>query len=810
MGDKYEQEYMRQHDENVTRGIHKASILSIVICPVLYLITKTGVFDIADWYIMAVLFFTVVAWLIVEILLRAKKLAVAKYIQLGLLTIMIVGASINPHMGIYMMYFVIPLISCVYMDWRLTLTMSVIGYIGMIACMYPRSFYALKLGYSIYEDPMRYFIGFSAGFTIEYCILAIVAVLVVRHGTGIRQNYFESQKEKLSAEAANQAKSSFLANMSHEIRTPINAIIGMNEMILRESRERRIMRYAGNIKNASKSLLALINDILDFSKVESGKMEIVETTYQVGTLLSDLVNMIQPRAADKDLELKLDIDDQIPRELYGDEVRIRQVITNLLTNGVKYTREGSVTLKVRCTKLPEDKKVRLDVAIVDTGIGIKKEDQKKLFDTFQRVDVQANKGIEGSGLGLALSKQLLELMDSRLLLDSEYGRGSAFYFGLVQRIVDEAPIGDYSVIHERSQQDASHYQESFQAPDAKILIVDDTHMNLEVCKGLLKKTRIQIDTADSGMECLNMVMKKQYHIIFLDHKMPNMDGVECLKHMRELENNPNEDTKVIALTANAVSGAREFYLANGFDDYLAKPIQGDKLELVLSQYLPPQFLKVPEEESVDYVEELCIPPIDGIVEDDAMRYAGGDPEEYLHNLRLYLNEYEEKKKKLQEFYENSDMENYQILAHAVKSTSRLIGANELSELARMMEEAAASRDVSCVQVGHAQFMENYIQQCNNISEVVSMLTTEEPGVQMQPVSAEELHTFCGALRDSLAEFDMEAIQNHVTQLQSMDVLMGIKESMQEAVDNFDYDRVGEQIDCLEQMINVPAPTEQAS
>ncbi|MCI7132045.1 MAG: ATP-binding protein [Lachnospiraceae bacterium] len=796
----YEEEYSKSHDKLVTRRIHKVVILCFLLSPALYIFTRLGIFEIPNVYIFSSAAYIIISWLIVDILIRADKIIAAKFFQLLYLEILVAGASSDPYMGIYITYFAIPLLSCMYMDWVLTLITSVIGYVCMMVFLWPRAQGFVMHGFTHMTDPFRFWVGFGAGYSIEYLFMTVFAISVVRHGREIRQHYFESQKEKLSAEAASQAKSSFLANMSHEIRTPINAIIGMNEMILRESRERRILRYAGNIKSASKSLLALINDILDFSKVESGKMEIIEANYQISSLLNDLISMIQPRVVDKGLELKIDIDDQIPSELYGDEVRIRQIITNLLTNAVKYTREGSVTLKVRCTRLPDKEQVRLDVAVVDTGIGIKKEDQEKLFSTFQRVDEEANRGIEGTGLGLALSKQLLELMNSKLLLDSEYGRGSAFFFGLVQKIVDETPIGDYKSLYERSGQDAIHYQESFQAPDAKILVVDDTRMNLEVCKGLLKKTRIQIDTADSGLECLNMIMKKKYDMILLDHKMPNMDGVQCLNHMRELDNNPNANTKVIALTANAVSGAREFYIGHGFDDYLAKPIQGEKLEQLLCQYLPPQYLKVPEEENVDYLEELCIPPIDGIVADDALRYAGGDQEEYLHNLKLYLDEYQEKKEKLEGFFLEEDLENYQIVAHAVKSTSKLIGANDLSEMARMMEEAAAARDMNCVRSGHAQFMERFTYQSTCIADTIAELGLEDEQVELQGVSPEELHVFCQKLKNSLAEFDMEEIQAQVAYLQTLDVLKDIKEAMQTAVSNFDYDGVNEQVEQLEQMI----------
>lgn len=797
MDDSYEKEYMSQHDKRVTLSIHRVVNLTLLIAPVLYILTKLDILNVANEVLILCMTYVIVAWLIVEFLIRAGLIQTAKYVQLIYLELLVAAASMSPTMGIYITYFAIPLLSCVYMDWILTLITSVAGYVCMIGFLYPRSVGFVANGYTNFKNPLHFFEAFGAGYTVEYFFMTVFAILVVRHGREIRQHYFESQKEKLSAEVANQAKSSFLANMSHEIRTPINAVIGMNEMILRESRERKILHYAGDIKNASKTLLSLINDILDFSKVESGKMEIIRAPYQISSVLNDLINMIQPRAAEKGLELKIDIDEQIPSELSGDEVRIRQIISNLLTNAVKYTREGTVTLKVRATRLPDGQRVRLDIAVVDTGIGIRKEDQKKIFETFCRVDEQRNRGIEGSGLGLALSRQLLELMGSKLLLDSEYGRGSAFFFGLEQEIIDDAPIGDYKAQYERSLRDDRHYHESFQAPDARILVVDDTRMNLEVCRGLLKKTRIQIDTASSGIECLNMIMKKEYHMIFLDHKMPEMDGVECLQRMRELKNNPNAQTTVIALTANAVSGAREFYLAHGFDGYLAKPIQGEALEQLLCHYLPPQFLQIPETESVDYLDEVCIPPIEGIVAEDALRYAGDDPDEVLHNLRLYLDEFEEKKADIEAAYAREDLENYQIHVHAVKSTARLIGANELSECARGMEEAAAARDLARIRTGYEAFMALFVHQSVCIADAVAAIGIQETAGRLEAVSVAELRELCGKLRSALDEYDMQEIRRLCELLQNKDVLKTVKEELQTAVDHFDYEGAEKQLRELE-------------
>ncbi len=804
MDEQYEKEYMQQHDLQVTRDIHSALRMTFLIGPILYVCTFfLHLFRLSTRTCIFWTLYLIGCWILIEILLNKGQNAAAKYVQLFYTELMIATASANPNFGIYLTYFAIPLLSCVYMDFKITRRMCIIGYVCMAGFLYQRAIFLVESGLTIDSTPTGYYFPTLAGYTLEYIVMSTFAIVMVRHGREVRQHYFESQREKLIAEASDHAKTSFLANMSHEIRTPINAVLGMNEMILRESRERKIWRYAENIKTASKSLLSLINDILDISKVESGKMELVETSYQVSSLLNDMVNMVQSRADEKGLELKVDIDEQIPCELYGDETRIRQVITNLLTNAVKYTKEGSVTLKIRCTHMPEPSFVRLDVAVVDTGIGVKKEDQARLFEIFRRVDEENNRGIEGTGLGLPLSKHLLELMGSRLMLESEYGKGSSFFFGLVQKVVDDSPIGDYKEMYERSLRDQSHYRESFQAPDAKILVVDDTRMNLEVCRGLLKKTQVQIDTADSGMECLNLIVKNKYDMILLDHKMPQMDGIECLQRMHETDGNCNETTPVIALTANAVSGAKEYYLEQGFDDYLSKPIQGDRLEQLLCQYLPPQYLKIPEQEDGEYIEELCIPPIEGIVGEDGLRYAGGDQEEYLNTLKLYQGEYEKKRTELIRFYEDSDLENYQISVHALKSTSRLIGANELSDLALALEEASKAGNIYLVRKEHPGLIEHYAQLHEAIAEVLDSMGMQKAGAQLEPMSREELQEFCEKLQSGLDEFDIGLLRRYVTLLQSKDLLWSVKEDLQEAVDSFDYDKLQEQVTLLKGYLSEP-------
>ncbi len=404
------------------------------------------------------------------------------------------------------------------------------------------------------------------------------------------------------AQAANIAKSAFLSNMSHEIRTPINAILGMDEMILRESNETEILEYAEDIHSAGNSLLGIVNDVLDFSKIEAGKMDIIPVEYEFASVINDLYNVIRKRAEDKRLEIKLDIDPSIPAILYGDEIRLKQVITNILTNAVKYTEKGSVTLKIRRADSPEDKDprkreechgaacftnpVKLEVSVKDTGIGIKEEDMARLYNAFERVEEERNRTIEGTGLGLNITNQLLGLMESELHVESKYGEGSTFSFIIKQGISRDEPIGDINDRWRKASLDHKKYREKFTAQDASILVVDDTRMNLEVMKNLLKKTRIHIDTAGSGQEALELVVKNAYDIIFLDHRMPNMDGIECFKKMRELPDNKSIDAPVVSLTANAVSGAREEYLTIGFADYLTKPIDSEKLEDMLIRYLP--------------------------------------------------------------------------------------------------------------------------------------------------------------------------------------------------------------------------------
>ena len=582
---------------------------------------------------------------------------------------------------------------------------------------------------------------------VMFVILLGICVVIVHALINRLLKWQESINGQLKAAsdtalAASKAKSQFLAQMSHEIRTPINAVLGMNEMILRESKSEEILDYAGNIQSAGRTLLTLINSILDFSKIEDGKMEIVPVRYEIRSLINDLVNMTVERAKKKGLEFKTEIDSGLPKSLYGDDVRLRQVITNILTNAVKYTPEGSVTLKMKARELDSDT-CELEVSVKDTGIGIRAEDMDKLFRSFQRLDDKKTRNIEGTGLGITIVQKLLGMMNSRLEVASEYGKGSEFSFKLIQKIIDKTPIGDYAAQEVKSGDNVVE-KRYLTAEGAKVLAVDDNDMNLKVISGLLKRNKIVPDLAESGKLGIELAKKNFYHIIFLDNMMPGLSGVETLKIMRR-EKILSEKTSVVMLTASAMAGMREIYLREGFDDYLSKPIEVSELESILERHLPPEMVsfEVEGQEKAIRNDELEISNVEDVKVEEYEEKVGEDefskrekkkfaeicPDINLETGLKYcmdsksfliqmLTTYTDAKRaeKIQEAFDSADWKNYQILVHALKSTSLSIGAESLSEQAKSLELAAKDNNFDEIHAGHDDLMAAYQKVCAEISK----------------------------------------------------------------------------------------------
>ncbi|MBQ9275702.1 MAG: response regulator [Succinivibrio sp.] len=541
-------------------------------------------------------------------------------------------------------------------------------------------------------------------------MLPAVAPLAERLSHFLAVTTDELREKAQAADAANEAKSQFLSNMSHEIRTPINAILGMNELILRESNEPQIREYAANIQSASTALLGLINDILDFSKIEAGRLSLINAEYALSSLIHDLYTLIEQRAAKKGLTFKVQADPALPSVLFGDEIRLKQIITNLLTNAVKYTHRGEVTLKLFGTV--EGDRLHLHCHVTDTGIGIKEEDLPKLTVAFERIEEKRNRNVEGTGLGMSITTKLLALMHSKLEVHSVYGQGSDFSFVVEQQVLNTTPLGDLSESYSTAAVQTKPYRRRFIAPKARILVVDDTLMNLTVIKGLLKDTQVGIDTAQSGPEGLNSFELHDYDCVLLDHRMPGMDGIETLAHLKESAKFQAHPVPVIALTANAVSGAREQYLKAGFDDYLSKPVSGEALEKALEKHLPPDKLlsglseDQPEPSNLSAGDDHKLPEISPVnatgeggsslphwltqskLLDTAAGVVNcGSEQNYLEILKVFYDSIEAAAQELENFLRNRDYENFTIKVHALKSSARIVGARELSERARRLENA---------------------------------------------------------------------------------------------------------------------------
>lgn len=556
----------------------------------------------------------------------------------------------------------------------------------------------------------------------------------------------ELRVAKIEAESANEAKSQFLARMSHEIRTPINAVMGMNDIIIRDSRDEEIKKRAFDIKSAANTLLGLINEILDSSKIDAGMMEIIPERYEMASFLNDLYNMVHEKAKSKNLELNFEIDPNLPSECYGDDIRIKQVLVNLLSNAVKYTSEGSVTLHLSCDIIGSN--VWMHYKVIDTGAGIKEEDFKKLFGKFERIEESKNRNIEGTGLGLNIAYRLLSLMESELKVKSEYQKGSEFYFDIKQKIVDVEPLGDF----EKSLKIAEDYQISFVAPEARVLVVDDNEMNRSVFKGILEPTQIQVYEAASGEECIAMLQNQKFHMLFLDHMMPGLDGVETFAIIKKKK--LCKETPVIMFTANVMTGERERYLSLGFENFLAKPITADLLEEMVLKYLPQELVKEgTAQKSVERSLEIENLPM---LEEFDFKYALGmlKSEELLMqslaNFKDLLKYIPGKLEQLMAKIEGEEgLKNYRIEVHALKGTAATVGALLLSKLARMIEVAAANGEIEKIQTLQPLLLEE-------IGKHLERVETLFPEEKQECESPELLCSYLDMLHMGVSQGDYDA------------------------------------------------------
>ena len=585
---------------------------------------------------------------------------------------------------------------------------------------------------------------------------------------------------KDSAEAANVAKSQFLANMSHEIRTPINAILGMDEMILRESDNSEISKYAANIESSGKNLLQLINDILDISKIESGKLEIVPVNYDLAELISIIVNEMKARANDKAIEVNFEVAPTMPYKYFGDSVRIKQIITNIMTNGIKYTEKGSVTLYVNGIEIGGNYMIM--ISVVDTGIGIKQEDMANLFEKFTRLDLEKNRTIEGTGLGLAITKQLVDIMGGTIDVQSVYGQGTNFAVSIPQTVVDYEQIGDFRERYAKSVLGREKYEESFVAPEAHLLVVDDNDMNIQVIKSLLKKTKVQLDSASSGKKALEHTAKNKYDLILMDHLMPIMDGIETFHHIKNDDNSINKETPVIILTANAVSGAKEEYLNEGFSGYLSKPIDGKTLETTIIKFLPEdrytyikEEIKAEKQADNELKDVLGKKLLDNDIDlDVGLRYLDYNLDNYYEMADIYVKTADKIAPSLDDYIAGNDCDNFRIKIHAIKSSSKNLGAVKLSEDAQRLETAAKNLDIEKIKGSWPDFKKSWFETVEVLREICPEKKNADIDEDSKIEDNDAVKELVFGMSKALSEYDLDTAE------EMADKLKGYKMSHEKA------------------------------
>ncbi|MBQ3567001.1 MAG: response regulator [Oscillospiraceae bacterium] len=712
-------ELIRQNEASANKASAKVMIITIIVFTAIYIMNLAGIFVVPFWAMtIAYIVCSIILFLptlLVNILKRNDRWI--KYvIVLCAVLFTVISVSILSYHTITIYIYPIAIAS-LYFSGRLNnyatvLTIAGVS-VGQVFSHYLRA--VPDKNFPLLEN-LIIFSVIPRALTL-FAVSAIFTMLSKRTATtmnNLRAAYEKTREtdalrhEKILAENANRAKSDFLANMSHEIRTPINAIIGMNEMILRECEDKNLLEYAANINAASRTLLSTVNDILDFSKIESGKMEIIPAEYNLGRILNDVITMIDVKARQKNLSFNVIVDKNIPEKLVGDEIRIKQILINLLNNAVKYTPNGFIELEIKSSKNSDDE-IILEAAIKDSGIGIEKENLSSLFVGFQRFDLNKNRNIEGTGLGLAITHNIVTMMNGHIEVDSVYGEGSVFTIFVPQKVAGKDTIGDFAKKYRKASKVEHKYNVLFTAPEAEILIVDDNSMNLMVITNLLKKTLIKVTTCMSGFEALEIMETKKFDVVFLDHMMPEMDGIETLKRVKEISGHININTPFVALTANAIAGVKDMYLAEGFNDYLSKPVDAVQLEEMLAQYIPKEKLSCcesitdieaePVEEQPADAEEIqqeapseeCedLPAFEELINrETGITNCGGMEKLYNKILKMFVAMYDEKHVEINKNLLEEDWQNYVINVHALKSNAYNIGCKKLGDMCLALELAS--------------------------------------------------------------------------------------------------------------------------
>ena len=647
--------------------------------------------------------------------------------------------------------------------------------------------YEFSMGKRYYESHIRR-ISDKKGKAQGYVVLLLDM-------TDMRNYIEEIKRVREQAEQANAAKSEFLANMSHEIRTPMNAVIGLSDIIMEESQGRKVYTYACDIKSASQNLLSIINDILDLSKVEAGKMELVMSDYYIKGIVGDVVGMMDIVASQRGLLMKHEYEETIPCRYHGDEGRIKQIMINLLNNALKFTREGYVKLSVCGEPGEAEDEEKLIFRIEDTGCGIQKEDLEKIFENFSQVDTGRNRSVEGTGLGLSITKQLVQLMGGSIGVESVYGEGSVFTVVIPQKIVDRRTLEEVRDVPVEKEQEPEHFETS----GCKVLVVDDNAINRKVAKGFLAPYGLELTEAESGPEAIALVKETAFDLIFMDHMMPEMDGVETLHEIQKMTDFPNKGTPVIALTANALSGSREGYLKEGFADFLTKPIDGDLLEQTAAKYLPAELIKTAQSDGQETEEKIARADCESFLEygiclENGMKYAKNDLDMYLELVRLFVKD-RGKQEDMRQFLSDGNLPDYAILVHGLKGNARTLGAEQLADMAFEHEKQSKAGNAAYVDghfeelillwektiTGFEKFMESYGAEEEEKYQAAA-------GGEILPLSAGDLETVAALLDDFETSQAIERLKEWISHPIEPSMHECIKNVLTALEDEFDEDK----------------------